>query len=225
MLFNCDCLKRLPLIEPNFFDCLITDPPYKQKTGKGRFDDKGNVIKDPQKNKWKSNQNLILSGNFIKNIPDFSEWLPECYRVLKDGTHAYIFVDGAHLSKLQTEAEKAGFKYQNLLVWRKNNKTPNNFYMKQAEFILMLRKGKARYVNNRGISTVLEIPNVKKKIHPTQKPYDLIKILVEQSTKRGEVVLDPFAGSGIICKVCEDLHRGCYAMEIEKEYVKNGNNL
>jgi site-specific DNA-methyltransferase (adenine-specific) len=86
--------------------------------------------------------------------------------------------NGRNLNDIWNIAEKAGFVYQNLLCWRKNNCTPNKYYMNQAEFILMLSKRPARNINNMGSSNILDFPNIKNKEHPTQKNVDMLKILV-----------------------------------------------
>jgi site-specific DNA-methyltransferase (adenine-specific) len=129
------------------------------------------------KNKWlkqndKDNELLVREGKLFRhNEIKFEEWLPEIFRVLKSGTHCYIMINGRNLTELQQKAEKAGFKYQNLLVWKKQNATPNKYYMQQCEFILMLRKGAARNVNNMGLKNCFEIPNILgNKKHPTEQP-------------------------------------------------------
>ena len=213
-----DCLKIMKTLPDESFDLLLTDPPYKIRTAAVRVID-GDTT-DRLKKRWvKSNPDLIRTGKFVNNIPKFKDWLPDCYRLLKPGTHAYIFTSGEHIEEIGREAKKAGFKYQNLLMWVKNNKTPNNWYMKQAEFILMLRKGPAKPVNNRGISTVLNFKNVTNKIHPTQKPIKLLKLLIEQSTNPGDIVFDPFAGSFSTMKAAQECGRNSYSIEMEEKYV------
>ena len=160
-------------------------------------------------------QGKLFKYNEIK----FSEWLPEVYRVLKDGTHCYIMINARNLAKLQTEAEKVGFKFQQLLVWYKNNATPNRYYLNACEFILMLRKGKARNINNMGTKNILEINNIiGNKKHPTEKPVELMKILVENSSSRGGVVLDLFMGSGSTGVACKELYRDFIGIEIDEKY-------
>ena len=133
----------------------------------------------------------MFSNNDIK----FSEWLPDVYRILKEGTHCYIMINGRNLKELQQCAEDVGFKFQNLLVWDKSNKTPNQFYMQQIEFILMLSKRPARNINERGTSNLLSFKNlVGNKVHPTEKPVELMEVFVSNSTNENDIVLDPFMG-------------------------------
>lgn len=114
-------LKRL---KDESFDCLITDPAYKCISG-GASKKKGACSGILSKNDGK-----IFEENNIK----FSEWLPDAYRVLKEGSHAYIFTNFLNLQELMKEVQKAGFKMHNLLVWKKNNATPNRWYMSATCF-------------------------------------------------------------------------------------------
>ena len=124
-------------------------------------------------------QGKLFKHNDIK----FEEWLPEVYRVLKQDTHCYIMVNARNLAELQTKAEKVGFKFQNILIWFKNNATPNKYYLNAYEMILMLRKGKAKNINNMGTKNVLQINNIiGNKKHPTEKPVELMEILIENSS-------------------------------------------
>ncbi len=235
-LYFRDCLEVLKDMEECCIDLVVTDPPYKLVSGGVTVEVKKNecggilqkrVISDGSKigNKWiKKNIGDVPSAArqgkmFPNNDITFSEWLPEVYRVLKDGCHCYIMTNGRNLKDLQVEAEKVGFKYVNLLVWKKNNKTPNCFYMQQCEYILLLRKGKARYINHRGTSNCFEIPNIiGSKKHPTEKPVELMKIFVENSSSVGDTVLDPFMGVGTTGAACMDLQRNFIGIEIDKEY-------
>ena len=172
-LWNGNALDLLKTIQSETIDLIVTDTPYKiiiggDSNGKNSIRPKG-----------------ILSGNreLMKFIPKFSEWLPECYRVLKNGTHAYFMVNSTNLTEMLVEVEKTGFKIHNILIWKKNNCTPSQFYMKNCEYIIFCRKGKAKYINNMGGSkTVHDFNNIiGNKVHPTEKPVELMSIYVENS--------------------------------------------
>lgn len=155
---------------------------------------------------------------FKYNDIEFKEWLPEVYRVLKNESHCYIYISARHLKELQQEAEKVGFKFQQLLVWKKNNVTPNKFYLNNYELILMLRKGKAKFINNMGTKNVIEIDNIRNKTHPTEKPVELNKILIENSSNEDDIVLDCFMGTGSCGIACKQLNRNFIGFEIDKKY-------
>lgn len=201
-------------IPDSSIDLVITDPPYKIGGG-GCTTIKGGIFDT------RINQHVGAGKMFSHNEITFSDWIPEAYRVLKDGTHAYIMCNGRNIANLQAEAEKAGFTFQNLLVWNKGNVTPNRYYMQKCEFILMLRKGKARTRNNPGSNNLLEIPNIiGKKQHPTEKPVELMKIMIENSSNPGETVLDPFIGAGSSGIAALQLGRSFIGYEIDKKYYE-----
>jgi hypothetical protein len=117
------------------------------------------------------------------------------------------------------EALKAGFHFHNLLTWKKNNATPNRWYMQNSELILFFRKGKAKAINNCGSKTVLEVDNIiGNKVHPTEKPVELMEILISNSSKENDVVFDPFAGSGATLQAAKNLNRNAIGIEIDEEY-------
>ena len=101
----------------------------------------------------------------------------------------------------------------------KNNATPNRYYLNNAEFILMLRKGKAKNINDMGSKNVIEINNILgNKKHPTEKPVNLMKIMVKNSSNENEIVLDPFAGSGSTLIACKELNRRFIGIELDEKY-------
>lgn len=216
LLYNRDCMEVLEQLPSNSIDLVVTDCPYKVCSG-------GHITKNCKKvcggilshSNELARQGKLFQHNNIK----FSEWLPEVYRVLKDNTHCYIFINGRNLAELQREAEKVGFKYQQLLVWDKGNATPCHYYMNAVEYILMLRKGGARDISNMGTKNILRIPNIMgNKKHPTEKPSSLMGILITNSSKKGDVVLDPFMGAGATGVSCIETGRRFIGCEIDKKY-------
>lgn len=205
-----DALEILKTIPNESIDCVVTDPPYKIITG-GDSNGKNSV-----------RPKGILKGNreLMRTVPKFSEWLPELFRVLKDGTQNYIMVNSSNLLKMANEIEKAGFKIQNFLVWQKNNCTPSQFYMKNCEYTIFFRKGKSKYINDIGGSkTVHSFDNIiGNKVHPTEKPIDLMEFYINNSTNENETVLDPFMGSGTTGVACKNLNRDFIGIEMQQDY-------
>lgn len=210
-LYNGDCIKVLKQYPDSSFDLVVTDPPYKTITG---GDNNGANSVRPA-GMLSGNRKLFSYQNTVK----FSEWLPEVYRVLKEGTHCYIFTNSLNMKDLLIESENVGFKLHNVLVWEKNNCTPSQFYMKNCEYVLFLRKGKAKWINNIGSSkTVHHFDNVRHKEHPTEKPVDLLKFYIANSSHEGDIVLDPFMGCGSTGIACNELNRRFVGIEIDKKY-------
>ena len=211
-LYHGDCLELMKDIPDNSVDCIITDPPYKKVSGgctNHAVRLKGSTKED------------MASGRFFKeNIINFEEWLPECYRVLKENTHCYIFIDDRNLKDILVIGEKIGFKLLNILTWKKSKHSPNRYYLKNSEFVVMFRKGNAKSINNMGTYQVLEFDNVKNKIHPSEKPYELIKCLLLNSSNKNEIVLDLFMGSGVCGEVCSLNNRHFIGIEKDEKYYK-----
>ena len=216
-LFNDDCLNVLKDIPDESIDLIVTDCPYHIVSG-GCTEGYANAPKGIlRKDRVEVKQGKLFKHNEI----NFAEWLPTIFRILKPDTHCYIMINARNLKELQQSAEDAGFKFQNLLIWDKGNLTPNRWYMNAYELILMLRKGRARIINREGTSNILRVPNIiGSKLHPTEKPPELMKILIENSTNEGDTVLDPFMGVGGGGIACKDLNRDFIGIEIDEKYFK-----
>ncbi len=238
-----DCLEQLKTISDESIDLVVTDCPYHiisggcsngtYGNGNGIFQ-KREYVKDEELGRTvlKGTKHINLGGCFDDdsvftrqgklfkhNDIKFEEWLPEVYRVLKQDTHCYIMINPRNLCELQTEAEKVGFKFQQIIIWNKNNSTPNRYYLNSYEMILMLIKGKARNINNMGTKNILQIPNIiGNKVHPTEKPVELMEILIDNSSNESDIVLDPFMGSGSTGIACQNLNRKFIGIELDEKY-------
>ena len=246
-LRNNDCLQVLKDIPDKSIDLVVTDCPYKKVSGGCSTGIYGsnpggifNKVKEEDLVKTRSgyrkanSKHISLFGclndmaddvrkgkMFKYNDIEFKEWLPDIYRILKDNTHCYIMINARNLKDLQIAAEEVGFKFQNLLIWMKNNATPNKYYLNQHECILMLRKGKAKNINNMGTKNILQVNNIiGNKKHPTEKPVELMKILIENSTNEGDTVIDPFMGVGATGVACKNLKRNFVGIEIDGQYYE-----
>ena len=202
----CDnCLVAMKDIPDKSVDCIITDPPYGMK----------------YQSAWR-----IATPQFKKiendnNIDWFPEFIKECYRVLKDNSHIYIFCNDYNISKFRDLQEQAGFKNKRTLVWVKNNHTSGDLlgdYANKTEFINYAQKGR-KLLNGGRNTNVLEFSRVSKLEHPTQKPVDLNEFLIKKSTNENDIILDPFAGSGTTGVACKNLNRNYILIEKEPEYI------
>lgn len=212
-IYNEDSIEAMKNMDSECVDLLVTDPPYKTITG---GNNNGKNSKRP-KGMLSSNKKIFSHQNI--KIPD---WMPEVYRVLKQGSHAYIFTNVLNLTEMLNEAQKAGFRLHNLLCWEKNNCTPSQYYMKNCEYVLFLRKGKAKWINDIGGSkTVHQFNNIiGKKIHPCEKPIDLLKFYIANSSDEGDIVLDSCMGSGTTGLACKNLNRKFIGIEKEEKYFE-----
>ena len=205
-LINGDAINAMKTLQDESIDLIITDPPYKV-TARGNAGNSGGMMQSKL-----SMQGKIFKYNDIKPI----EYILSFYRLLKDGSHCYIMTNHVNLQEMLNTATGCGFNFIKSLIWNKGNKIMGQFYMSQFEYILFFRKGRAKKINNCGTADILNIPNKKtkgvdgKNIHDTEKPVELMKILVENSSQEGELVLDPFMGIGAVCIACKELDENYY---------------
>jgi site-specific DNA-methyltransferase (adenine-specific) len=212
-----DCLEFLEK-NKNFADLIVTDPPYKWNKTTG-----GRAKNDPFASKWRGklkNDDNIIKASLKYNSIKFSEWLPAAYHCLKSPAHCYVFTNDKNLQDALNAASTSGFRLHNVLVWKKNNCTPNRWYMKNIEFILFLYKGKAFPINNLGSKQHLDYGNIpgNKKLHPTEKPVELLKEIILNSSQPGQIIVDPFMGSGSTGFAALDLGRKFVGLEIDSSY-------
>lgn len=188
-------------------DLIVTDPPYRTISGGQHGHVSGILVK---------NDGKVFDYNTIQ--PE--EWMPELYRVLKADRQCYIMTNLLNLERYLALARETGFKLHNLLIWEKNNVTPNGWYMKNCEYVLFLRKGRAVTINHVGSKTVHKFNNIlgKNKRHPTEKPVDLMRFYIENSSAEGDIVFDPFMGSGTTGVAAKELNRDFIGCEIDTYY-------
>lgn len=214
-LWRDDCMNRFKDIESESVDLICTDPPY-PITKKGCAGNSGGMMRT----------DLCKQGKvFTHNDIDVSVYATEFYRVLKDDTHCYVMCNHVNLQHMLNVFTDVGFHFTKSLIWDKGNKIMGTYYMSQFEYILFFRKGKGKKINNCGTADILSIPNKKtqidgKNIHDTEKPVELMKILIENSTQPWEVVLDPFMGVGSTGVAAVSADRSFIGIELEKEYFK-----
>lgn len=216
-LYQGDCLEVMKDIEDGSVDLVVTDPPYKTITG----GDSNGANSERPKGMLRGNRKL-----FKYQKMNTSDWIPEIYRALKEGSHCYIFTNSLNLQEMLNEATKVGFKLHNLLVWEKNNCTPSQYYMKNCEYVLFLRKGKAKWINNIGDSkTVHKFDNIiGNKLHPTEKPVDLLEYYVLNSSEPNDIVFDPFMGSGSTGVAALNTNRDFIGIELDEGYFNIAQN-
>lgn len=212
-LINNNSIQELKIIQDNSIDLIVTDPPYKV-TKRGNAGNSGGMLKKDLSMKGK-----IFNHNDIKMI----DYIPEFYRILKDGSHCYIMTNHINLQQMINTSTESGFKFIKSLIWNKGNKIMGGYYMSQFEYILFLRKGFGKRINNCGTSDILNIPNKKTKInglniHDTEKPVELMEILINNSSNENDLILDPFMGCGSTGLACKNLNRNFIGIELDENY-------
>jgi site-specific DNA-methyltransferase (adenine-specific) len=212
-LVESDAVEWLKTLDDESVDLLITDPPYESLE---KHRSKGTTTR-LKVSKGSSNQ-------WFKIFPNdrFPELFAEIYRVMKKNTHFYLFCDQETMFIAKPLGEQAGFKFWKPIVWDKEKIGMGYHYRARYEFILFFEKGKKK-LNNLGIPDILSSPRIRGG-YPTEKPADISKILIEQSTVEGEVVVDPFFGSASVGEAALSAGRHFRGCDIFGEAVVDAKN-
>ncbi len=206
-LYLADCMDIMPTLDK--VDCVVTDPPYLLTSGGGNGSHLGGCLSN---DKYDNKGDIVpcdISWNEISNL---------CFKSLKDSGNAYIMTNNRNMEEALKEIRLSGFKLHNILVWDKGTVTPNRFYMNRLEFCIFVYKNKSRYINNMSDDNLFSIHNNKGSGHPTEKPVDLMSCWINQSSYRGETILDPFMGSGTTGVACAKMGRKFIGIELEEKY-------
>ncbi|EGQ8506504.1 site-specific DNA-methyltransferase [Vibrio parahaemolyticus] len=198
-----DAVNWLSMLDSASVDLLITDPPY-ESLEKHR---KIGTTTRLKVSKSSSNQWFEIFPN-----ARFEELLREVYRVLKKNAHFYLFCDQETMFVIKPIAEKVGFKFWKPIIWDKVSIGMGYHYRARHEYILFFEKGK-RKLNDLSIPDILTHKRVYRG-YPTEKPVSLLKVLVAQSSREGELVVDPFFGSGSTLVAAKNLNRQCKGNDI-----------
>jgi DNA modification methylase len=219
----CDASSYLALLEGSWANAIITDPPFNLRVaglvGKGR-------IKHPEF--------AMASGELSEN--EFAEFLRRFIRCVvahsEDGSLHYIFMDWRHVGVLTAVAAELYSEQKALIVWDKGRGGMGSLYRSGHELVLVFKQGTAPHTNNiqlgkfgRDRTNVWRYPPARPggeadlNLHPTSKPISMIADAIQDCTHRGDIVLDPFGGSGTTLLAAEKTGRNGYLIELEPKYV------
>lgn len=230
-LINGDSFKILKNIEPKSIDMIFADPPY-FLSGDGITCNSGKMV-SVKKGTWDEKISIKEKHNFNK------KWIRLCKEVLKDNGTIWISGTMHNIYSIGMALEEEGFKIINNITWKKLNPPPNiscRTFVHSTETIIWAMKDikeakhKFNYKLMRELNdnkqmkdvweTSLTKPSEKKcGKHPTQKPIELLERIILSSTEEGDLVLDPFNGSGTTGIVAIRLNRKYIGIEKEKEYL------
>lgn len=211
MILNADVRHVLPILPSDHVDMIFTDPPYSTISGGSGH----SATHQRPTGMLAKNDGRIFKHNDIQP----REYMGDLFRVLKPGGHMYLMTNFLNLEMFLSECRSTGFGIHNLLIWVKNNATPNRWYMKNVEYVILARKGAARQINDCGSKTAHHFDNIiGDKTHPTEKPVDLIRFYIENSSQAGDIVLDPFMGTGAAGVACRTSDRKFIGLEIDKTH-------
>jgi DNA modification methylase len=191
-----DCIEIMRSLPANSMDFILTDPPYLV-----RYHDRENRL-------------IENDGNADWLKPAFAE----AYRVLKQDKFMVSFYGWTQVDKFFDAWRSAGFRIIGHLVFRKQYTSKARFLQYQHEQAHLLAKGNPA-LPEQPIPDVIDMPYSGNKLHPTQKPVPALKPLIESFTKRGDLVLDPFCGSGSTLLAAKILKRRYLGIELDANYL------
>lgn len=204
-----DAVAWLQTLPTESIDLIITDPPYESL-------EKHRAVGTTTRLK----HSKASSNDWFAIFPNarFSELFVELWRVLKRNSHFYLFCDATTMFVAKPIAEEAGFKFWKPLVWDKKKLGMGYHYRSRYELILFFEKGK-RKIANLAIPDVIEVPRISKG-YPTEKPVDVSRVLVQQSSTAGESVIDPFMGAGSVGMAAIELGRGFLGNDLSAKSIE-----
>ena len=169
------------------------------------------VIEKNRYKKIKNDENLDWLDNFIDEI----------YRVAKNNTAHYMFCSFHNIDIFKQTIQKK-FTVKNIITWIKNQSSLGDLkgnFASKTEFIIFFQKGR-RLINGKRDPNVFEYKKTGNKLHPTQKPVDMTEYMLSKFGDEGDIILDPFMGSGTTGVACINTNRNFVGMELDEDYFK-----
>lgn len=203
---------------------VFSDPPYNVPVS-GHICGNGKIQHD---------EFAMASGEMSSE--EFTKFLSDAIALMiefsMDGSLHYLCIDWRGIHQMTSAAQGQYSELKNICIWNKSNGGMGSLYRSKHEFIPVFKNGTAPHTNNillgkhgRYRTNVWDYPGVNTfgrtddlKLHPTVKPVAMVADAVLDSTKRGDIVLDPFAGSGSTLIACEQVSRKARCIELEPKY-------
>lgn len=233
-----DAMEGMRGLESNYVDLIVTDPPYDTLE---KWRNMGTTTRLTESTKSSNRWFPVVPPSYFK------DFFKECYRVLKKPSDIFVFCDDDTRYNIDPLARLAGFNRKKALIWEKVGQeeelscprcgmfvekrlrpgSPGMGYPFRSchEYIYFAQKGKRRSPADKNVRDVLRATNPKKKVQwPTEKPVNLLKVLIKQSSDPGDLVLDPFAGSGSTLVAAWELDRCFLGFDVQqdaKDYFGN----
>ena len=211
-----DCRRHLAAIASGSVDLIVTDPPY--NTGLTAGDTRLHHF-----------FNDALPADEYQSLA--REVSAQLFRVLGQNRAAYVFINWKSLGIWCAAMATAGFRVKNCVVWDKVLHGLNyQNYAHTHEFLIFATKGryfpKNRNTRDDSFKDVWHVSRAARQVsadlphHETVKPFEIVRRPIEHGSSAGELVLDPFAGSGTTCAVAKALGRSYLGIEQNADYYR-----
>lgn len=214
------------LLDGKKADMVFTDAPYNVKID-GHVGNSGDI---------KHREFVMASGEMSND--EFTNFLTLSHGHMKeycrDGAILFSCMDWRHIEHMLAAANKNNLEFKNLCVWSKDNAGMGSLYRSQHELVFVFKNGSGKHVNNvelgqhgRYRTNIWQYPGVNSfgsgrmnelKLHPTVKPVAMISDAILDCSNRGDVILDPFGGSGTTLIAAEKTNRKAVLIELDPLY-------
>ncbi|MBL0686304.1 MAG: site-specific DNA-methyltransferase [Sulfurospirillum sp.] len=237
-IYNGDCIEVLKKIPKKSVDLIFADPPYNLQLKNELYRPNQTKV-DGVNDEWDKFNSNEEYDNFTK------EWLSACREIMNNEATIWVIGSYHNIFRVGKIMMDLGFWVLNDVQWYKTNPMPNFRgvrFTNATETLIWAKKSEKqkRYTFNHNVmkqlnggkqmTSVWNIPlctgheRIKgadgKKAHSTQKPEELLKRVILSSSKEGDIILDPFSGSGTTCAVAKKLNRCAIGIEKEEKYIK-----
>ena len=200
-LAQTDAVAWLRTLPDESIDLVVTDPPYESL-------EKHRAVGTTTRLK----HSKASSNDWFSIFPNtrFPELFAEVHRVLRRNTHFYLYCDPETMFVAKPIAEEVGFKFWKPIVWDKVSIGMGYHYRARYECVLFFEKGK-RKLADLGVADIITAKRIVGG-YPAEKPAAVSEVLIRQSSERGQIVVDPFMGSGSV---------GVAAMRLGRAFAGN----
>lgn len=194
---------------------VVTDPPY----GVAYVENKKGLSKLGVK------EEKVIVGDHLQSAEEYEEFTRKYLGIivpyLEEYNAVYIFNADPMFPSLRAGMKSAGFYYSQMIIWLKNQLVMSRKdYLSMYELIAYGWFNKHKMERSKAKNVIYHPRPARSRLHPTQKPVGLLRKIIPNSTKVGDVVYDPFLGSGSIVVACEHLGRKCIGIELDEGYVE-----
>lgn len=236
-IYNMDCIEGMKQLPPNVIDLVITDPPFA-------------IEFKARRNNYNRTHSSVLEGYKEVSKDKYYEftlhWMREVHRVLKESGSMYVFSGWNNLKDILNVLDEVGFITVNHIIWKyqfgvvtrrrfitshyhclyvcKNDKKRKFFPFARFKEDAKNQKGQSlHYADKEDVWFIKREYWTNAQKTPTKLPYELVEKILKYSSEEGDIVLDPFLGSGQVAVACKMLNRRYIGFEIVKEYYDFAN--
>jgi len=213
---------KTDIIKDGIVDLVCTDLPYNISRDR--------TIDFPDRKSMDRNKGSWDQMSYEEYICFLEDRAFDFYRMLREGGSVYAFIGEAFASRFREALIQAGFNFKGFVYWVMTNPCPKpdkTSWIQGVDHIAFAIKGAGNTFNwtkTNEMYNYIEMPicqgNERYNDHPTQKPLKLIERLIEVSSLPGDLVVDPYAGTGTVGEACQKLRRRFILIEKEPDYVK-----